>query len=148
MERRKFLSNVSLTIALACAGGLAACSKGGDNDDNPGGGGGGGNTNPKLTVNLANQLASPGDFIISGGIILIRIAAGNSAASFSALSSTCTHQGCALSTYNAGTSQIECNSPCGHGSRFSNTGAVVNGPATSALAKYTIEVNGTTLTVK
>jgi cytochrome b6-f complex iron-sulfur subunit len=147
MERRKFLTEVSLTFALACAVGLAACSKGGDSDNNPGGGGGG-TTNPKLTVNLATSLANPGDFMISGGVILIRLAAGNTPASFSALTSTCTHQGCTLSTYNNTSSQIECNAPCGHGSRYSNTGAVVTGPATAALSKYTIEVNGTTLTVK
>ena len=146
MERRKFISNVGITFALACAGGLAACGKGGSDDDGPGGGGGG--TTPKLTVDLASQLTTPGDFTIGGGVILIRTAAGNTASSFSALSSTCTHQGCTISTYNSGASQIECNAPCGHGSRYSNTGAVVTGPATAALSKYTVEINGTTLTVK
>lgn len=151
MERRNFLSNVGLTLALACAGGLAACGKSGGDDNpnpNPGGGGGGGNTNPKLTVDLSNQLANPGDFMISNGVILIRLAAGNTASSFSALTSTCTHQGCTVATYNAGAGQIECNAPCGHGSRYNNTGGVVTGPATAALSKYTVTISGTTLTVK
>ncbi|HEY7234517.1 MAG TPA: Rieske (2Fe-2S) protein [Gemmatimonadaceae bacterium] len=51
------------------------------------------------------------------------------APSFRALSLICTHQGCdaAVTTTNI----IEC--PC-HGSRYDNTGAVINGPATQALA--------------
>jgi Rieske Fe-S protein len=46
--------------------------------------------------------------------------------SFDALSMICTHQGCTTSiTTNA--SRLDC--PC-HGSRFDNTGAVINGPNT------------------
>ncbi|HVI44946.1 MAG TPA: Rieske 2Fe-2S domain-containing protein [Chitinophaga sp.] len=146
MERRKFVSEIGLTLALACTAGLAACSKGG------GGYGGGGTTPPgngnaRLTVDLNATLLNPGDFKIQNGVILIRTGTGNTASAFSALSSTCTHQGCTVATYNNTTHLIECNAPCGHGSRYATTGAVNTGPATAALASYSITVNGNTLTV-
>lgn len=148
MERRNFLSNMGITLAIACTGGLAACGGKGDDpapnpnpnpNPNPGG-------NAKLTVNLSNQLTAVGSSIISNGVVLVRTAAGNVAASFVAFTSTCTHQGCTLS--GVANSKIECASACGHGSKFNLDGTVSNGPATTALAKYTVEVNGTTLTVK
>ncbi|WP_157963109.1 QcrA and Rieske domain-containing protein [Chitinophaga deserti] len=145
MERREFLSGVSATLAVICVGGLAAC--GGKGDDpgpaNPPGGGGGGN--PKLTVNLANQLTTVGSFTIASGVVLIRLAAGNVPASFAALTSTCTHMGCTLSDVNGG--KIICGSTCGHGSQFNTDGSVAMGPATNALAKYTVSISGNTLTV-
>lgn len=146
MERRDFVSNIGLTLALVCTAGLAACSKGGDDnpDPNPPGGGGG---NAKLSLNLGSDLTNVGDFKISNGVIIIRTAAGNSASSFTALSSTCTHQGCTVATYNNSSKLIECNAPCGHGSRYTTTGAVNTGPATAALTAYTIKVDGNMLTV-
>ncbi|QEH42626.1 ubiquinol-cytochrome c reductase iron-sulfur subunit [Chitinophaga sp. XS-30] len=151
MERRDFLSNMGITLVIACAGGIAACSKGGDTPEpapnpnpNP-------NPNPggaRLTVNLNSQIPNIGDYIISSGVVLIRLAAGNVPASFSALTSTCTHEGCTLSNYASATQKIECGSSCGHGSRFNTDGTVSNGPATGALTKYTVEISGTTLTVK
>lgn len=145
MERRDFLSNMGITLAVACTAGLAACGgKGNDPAPTPPGGGGGGGD--KLTVNLATQLLNVDDFLISGGVVLIRLAAGNVPASFSAVTSTCTHQGCTLSGYSA--KKIECLSACGHGSKYNPDGSVSNGPATAALAKYTVTISGTTLTVK
>lgn len=146
MERRDFVSNIGLTLALVCTAGLAACSKGGNDnpEPNPPGGGGG---NAKLSLNLGSDLTNVGDFKISNGVIIIRTAAGNTASSFTALSSTCTHQGCTVATYNNSSKLIECNAPCGHGSRYTTTGAVNTGPATAALTAYTIKVDGNTLTV-
>ncbi len=98
--------------------------------------------------NLASDLPNPGDFRISNGVIIIRTGTGNTASAFTALSSTCTHQGCTVATYNSSAGLIECNAPCGHGSRYTAGGAVTTGPATAALAKYTITISGNTLTVK
>lgn len=140
------MSGVSATLAVICAGGLAACGGKGDDptpSDPPGGGGGG--NNAKLTVNLANELTTVGSFKIASGVVLIRVAAGNVPASFAALTSTCTHQGCTLSGYTGG--KIVCGSSCGHGSEFNADGSVAKGPATSALAKYTVSINGNNLTV-
>ncbi len=147
MERRDFLSNMGITLAIVCTGGLAACGGKGDDpqpDPPPGNPPGGGNA--KLTVNLGSQLTTVGSSIISGGVVLIRLAASNVPASFSAVTSTCTHQGCTLSGVNGGL--IECASACGHGSKFNSDGTVNTGPATAALAKYTVEISGNTLTVK
>lgn len=146
MERRDFVSNIGLTLALVCTAGLAACSKGGNDnpEPNPPGGGGG---NAKLSLNLGSDLTNVGDFKIANGVIIIRVAAGNTASAFSALSSTCTHQGCTVATFNNSSKLIECNAPCGHGSRYTTTGAVSTGPATTALTAYTIKVDGNMLTV-
>jgi cytochrome b6-f complex iron-sulfur subunit len=144
MERRDFVSNIGLTLALVCTAGLAACSKGGSNDPDPTPPGGG---NAKLTLNLGSDLTNVGDFRISNGVIIIRTGSGNTATAFTALSSTCTHQGCTVATFNNTSKLIECNAPCGHGSRYTTTGAVNTGPATAALTAYTIKVDGNVLTV-
>ena len=81
MERRKFLSNMGITLAIACTGGLAACGGKGDDPapDPPGNPPGNppGGSNPRLTVNLSNELTSVGSYIISSGVVLIRLAASN-----------------------------------------------------------------------
>ncbi|PSL43785.1 cytochrome b6-f complex iron-sulfur subunit [Chitinophaga niastensis] len=146
MERRDFVSNIGLTLALACTAGLAACSKGGNDNTPPVPPPGGGTTN-KLTLNLGSDLLNPGDFKISNGVIIIRTGTGNTAAAFTALSSTCTHQGCTVANYNNASKLIECNAPCGHGSRFTATGAVNTGPAGNPLTAYTVKVDGNSLTV-
>lgn len=144
MERRDFVSNIGLTLALVCTAGLAACSKGGSDDPSPTPPGGG---NARLTLNLASDLPNPGDFKISNGVIIIRTGTGNTAAAFTALSSTCTHQGCTVATYNNSSKLIECNAPCGHGSRYTTTGAVNTGPAPNPLTAYTVKITGNVLTV-
>jgi cytochrome b6-f complex iron-sulfur subunit len=141
MERRDFVSNLGLTLALACAGGLAACSK--NSADAPGPGGG----NALLSADLGTELQNIGEYKIGGGVILVRIAAGNAPASFAALSSTCTHEGCTVARFNSSTNLVECNAPCGHGSRYTTSGSVNTGPATVSLAKKTVSVSGSSLTV-
>lgn len=55
-----------------------------------------------------------------------------SATTFAVLSRVCTHNGCGVG-YQPSSMEFAC--PC-HGSRFAIDGAVVNGPATRALADY------------
>jgi cytochrome b6-f complex iron-sulfur subunit len=141
MERRDFVCNACVMLVLAATGGLAACSKGGDDNPDPDPGPGG---NARLTVDLSNDLGNVGDFKIGGGVIVIRTAAGNAAGSFTALSSTCTHEGNTVARYNKGSGLIECDF---HGSRFTTSGAVNTGPATTALQKFTVQVEGSTLRV-
>lgn len=141
MERRDFLNNIGQTTAIICtAGFFAACSK--SKDDNPAPGGGG--NNAKLTANLGTELTSIGSSKVNGSIIVVRTATGNVPASFVALSLICTHQQCTVN-YDSSDNDFKC--PC-HGSEYSITGAVTQGPAPSALQKYTVTINNDVLTVK
>ncbi len=66
-----------------------------------------------------------------------------------ALSKTCTHQGFTVE-YRAGENDMYCNpSAGGHGSQFTTTGAVKNGPANGPLTQYktALSPDGNTLTV-
>jgi Rieske Fe-S protein len=153
MERKEFLNKISGGLAFTCvACMMAACSK----DDNTGsgnntGGGntGGGNTgggsgSTLLTINLATQLLAVDDFVSDKGIIVVRKAAGNTVSSFVAFVNACPHQGVAV-TFRKGSNDFWCSA---HGSTFSITGAVTVSPATSGLSARTVEISGTTLTVK
>jgi cytochrome b6-f complex iron-sulfur subunit len=67
----------------------------------------------------------------------------NANGSFLALSSICTHQGCTVG-YDPAANNIKC--PC-HGSAFTNTGSIVNGPAASPLQSYPVTKSGNILTI-
>ncbi|MCI0534667.1 MAG: Rieske (2Fe-2S) protein [Verrucomicrobiales bacterium] len=60
-------------------------------------------------------------------------------ATFFALNSRCTHQGCAVDAMDASSNLITC--PC-HGSIFSTEGRRISGLATAPLAKYTVSFDG------
>src|SRR5471030_2137257 len=137
MERSEFLSKFSLGMAAVCAGcSLVSCG-GGSKNDNPAPGitpgappaTGSGNL---FTVDLSNDLLNVGDSKIADKVILVRLAAGNSATSFAAVQVACTHQGGTLG-YNVNQGIFIC--PL-HGSEFSTTGQVLLGPATTALHEY------------
>ena len=149
MERKEFLSKIGGSLAFTCvACMMAACSK----DDTPTGGTtppitptpGGNSSNVLLAVNLATQILAVNEFVADKGVIVIRTATGNTAASFSAFSSVCPHAGSTV-TYNKNNSSFNC---AAHGSNFSSTGAVTGGPAASGLTKLTIEIAGSTLNIK
>jgi len=146
MERDEFLSKLGIGALAVCMGTcMAACSKS-DNaaPNNPGGG----TVNPPaggttITADLSSSLTAIGDSKVSNGVIIVRIAAGNVASSFTAVQVACTHEGTSIN-YNNSQSLFIC--PL-HGSIFSKTGAVVQGPATTALKQYTVTVASNTLTV-
>ena len=102
------------------------------------------NNNPDntLTIDLNSEkysdLGSAGGSVKEGEIIII-----NTGAGFVALSSICTHQGCVVS-YDSEENKLPC--PC-HGSVFSTTGSVLEGPADSPLKKYEITQEGDILTI-
>lgn len=153
MERKEFLSKISGGLAFTCvACMMAACSKEGTTGtgSNTGGGntGGGGTGNTLLTINLTSQLLAIDDFVSDKGIIVVRKAAGNTVSSFVAFVNACPHQGVAV-TFRKGSNDFYCSAQNGgHGSTFSIAGAVVAAPATSGLSARTVEISGTTLTVK
>jgi Rieske Fe-S protein len=106
------------------------------------------NTNPTsniiLTVNLSSQLLNINDFVLENGVVVVRTAAGNVSTSFVAFSSACPHAGATINFVKS-TNSFNCSA---HGSNFSITGSVTNGPASSSLEKKTIEIVGNNLNVK
>ncbi len=65
--------------------------------------------------------------------------------SFNALSSICTHQGCTITGFDSSSQQFIC--PC-HGSKFSTTGQVIQGPAGAPLPKYQTQFANNQLVIK
>jgi len=85
-----------------------------------------------------SDLGTSGGFVIESSIIII-----NTGDGYLALSSVCTHNGCTVS-YDHDAGNLPC--PC-HGSKFSTSGSVVNGPADSPLRRYDISQEGEVLTI-
>ncbi|MBT3385782.1 MAG: Rieske (2Fe-2S) protein [Prolixibacteraceae bacterium] len=101
-------------------------------------------TNPNdIVVDLNHtdftELKTVGGYAYSGDIIIFR----SGDTQYVALSKICTHEGCTV-TYSHDNSEVPC--AC-HGSKFSTTGSVTNGPATTSLKKYTTKVDGTNLII-
>ncbi len=144
MKRTEFLSTLGLGLAAACTGCLASCGKGGE--ANPGGGVIPAPVPPSgvnFNLDLNTDIKSVGESKITSGVIVVRIAAGNVAASFTAVQVACTHEGTSIA-YNGAQGNFVCPN---HGSVFTNAGVVTTGPATSNLKKYTITITGSVLTV-
>ena len=146
-NRREFCAGLWRTVSIVAAGSLVpACS--------------GSSTSPSsapslpaigaavvsgtitLTVDAASPLASV------GGAALVQTSAANVLVSrtaqdaFVALTAVCTHEQCIVSGFE--NSQNVC--PC-HGSRFTTSGAVANGPAPSPLHQFTTRFTANTLTI-
>ena len=86
-----------------------------------------------------SALTSVGGFTYMKDLIIIR----NGDNDYTVLSKVCTHQGCTVS-YNPKTNQVPC--PC-HGSLYSITGEVINGPAPDNLTKYDVRIEGNSLII-
>lgn len=142
MNRRDLIRNIaagSVTLFIVPSM-LTSCNK-----EDSGPDGGNGNENPDantLTIDLNDnnfsRLGAAGGSMVVDNVMII-----NTGDGFVALSSVCTHQGCQV-TYNPDTGNLPC--PC-HGSLFSITGSVLNGPAASPLKKYTVTQEGDILTI-
>jgi len=123
-------------------------------------GGSGGGTGPSnvpllATVNgTANgtmvqvQIDSTSPIATVGGAALVRSSAGlflvarTGDQTFTALTSTCTHQTCTITGFD-GTDYV---CPC-HGSRFATSGRVVNGPAPAPLRTFNTAFANNVLTI-
>jgi cytochrome b6-f complex iron-sulfur subunit len=139
MNRRELIKNVAagtITLLVVPAA-FTSCEKDPiDPDDN---------NNPDdniLTIDLTDDkysnLASAGGFVKEGDLIII-----NTGDGFIALSNICTHQGCVVS-YDSQENKLPC--PC-HGSVYSTTGSVLEGPAENPLRKYELSQEGDILTI-
>jgi len=122
-----------------------------------GGTGGAGPSNiPQLsTVNGAPtggmvqvQIDSASPLAAVGGAVLVRSSSGlflvarTGDQTFTALTSTCTHETCTITGFD-GTNYV---CPC-HGSRFTTSGRVVNGPASAPLRTFTTAFANNVLTI-
>jgi cytochrome b6-f complex iron-sulfur subunit len=136
MDRKQFIAGTFGLYAAVC---ISACKK--EDEDT-------GSTAAPVGVNFTVDLNDPTNAALktTGGTIrkngIIIIALGNNA--FNAFSQACTHQGTSVNYVPSG-AKFNCPN---HGAEFNaNTGAVINGPATSALRKYTLTVAGSIITV-
>lgn len=140
MTRRDLIQKVLLggTTLIVLPSVLESCAK---PDPGPGPGPGG---SGDLTIDLASPsnsaLNTVGGSVVTSGVIVANIGSGQ----FVALASTCTHMGCTIG-YSSANNNFPC--PC-HGSVFSTTGSVLNGPAGTALKSYTVTRSGDILTIK
>ncbi|MGB4399540.1 MAG: Rieske 2Fe-2S domain-containing protein [Daejeonella sp.] len=144
MKRTEFLSTLGIGIAAACTGCLAACGKGGEGD--PGGGGIAPPVPPagiNFTLDLNTDIKSVGESKTTNGVIVVRLAASNEIASFTAVQVACTHEGTAIG-FNGAQGNFVCPN---HGSIFTPAGVVTQGPAVINLKKYTIAIASNVLTV-
>ena len=128
------------TVLLVAPMVLTSCET---QDDSDGGNPGGNNNSGPLTIDLASAefsgLATAGGSVVKSGIIVINTGYDT----FVALSAICTHQGCTVG-YSSSAGNVQCG--C-HNSVFSTAGAVLNGPATTPLAKYSVTKAGNILTI-
>ncbi|MCX6228517.1 MAG: Rieske (2Fe-2S) protein [Bacteroidia bacterium] len=142
MKRNEFLTALGISAStVVFAPYLVSCSKGSSLSDS------GNNGTPSATIDFTLDLTMPansalntnGSSMISNGVIVAKTSGGM----YIAVASKCTHQGYTLAYDNA-TSEFHCAS---HGSNFTTTGLVVNGPAATSLKVYKTQLTGTTLRV-
>jgi Rieske Fe-S protein len=151
LTRRSFTATatagLTLPVLAACGsddGGTATdtSAEPSDTSSSSGGDGGAGGTGGSA----GEVLASTSDVPVGGCAVFESekvVVTQPTEGEFKAFSSTCTHQGCAVSSSSDG--EIPCN--C-HGSRFSlEDGSVLNGPATAPLGEVAITVEGDSITL-
>lgn len=137
--RREFCAQACYAASLAAAGILVSACSGGDPTSPSGGsapplptvaGSVAGRT-VSVTINSSSPLATVGNAALVqtslGSFLLARVATDN----VTALTAVCTHETQTVNGFSNG--RYVCNV---HGSQFSTSGAVVVGPASSALRSY------------
>lgn len=144
--RRDFVVRACQAATLLAAGGFSAC---GGSPSSPSGGGSPltavtGAVNGRVvsvTVDAASPLVATGSLATVqtglGTFLLARI----NDTSFAALTAVCTHEGCTVSE-KSGT-QFRC--PC-HGSQFTASGQVAQGPASRSLQSFPTQFDNGVLT--
>ncbi|HEX2976526.1 MAG TPA: ubiquinol-cytochrome c reductase iron-sulfur subunit [Bacteroidales bacterium] len=141
MNRRDSLQKLLMggTVLFLVPSVIQSCSK---DNLSPSPGNNNNNQNTTITVDLSQP--ENASLNTTGGYKVIRdILVFNTGSAYLALSSVCTHQGCTVA-YNSSANKIQC--PC-HGSEFSTSGSVINGPASQPLASYAVSKSGNVLTI-
>ena len=87
-----------------------------------------------VTVDAASPLNSIGSAALVPTSLGTFLVAHTAVDTFTALTATCTHEGCGVTGFS--NNRFVC--PC-HGSQYTTSGAVVMGPATRALQQYTTQ---------
>lgn len=141
MKRNEFFTVLGVSAGtILFAPFLTSCSKSSSALPDPAPGGGGA---IDFTLDLSQAanvaLTSNGGSLVKSGVIVARTSTGV----FVAVASACTHQGTTIDFDNANT-RFHCS---GHGSNFTTSGSVINGPATVALKMYNASLTGTSLRV-
>ncbi len=151
MERKDFIEKVGLSAAsILIFGCMQGCSK----SDSPAPTQPSSNNNPankvdftiNITINPYASLNTAGGFYVDKTNNIIIARTNTTPNEFLAVSSLCTHQQVTLD-YQASNNRFICPSPPGHGSLFSSTGAVVNGPAAAPLKPYKTSLTGNILRI-
>jgi cytochrome b6-f complex iron-sulfur subunit len=96
----------------------------------------------QVTIDANSPLASTGSVAFvqsSAGSVLV---ARTGADSFSAVTATCTHQGCLITGHNGSTYVCPC-----HGSQFDTSGRVLSGPAQRSLQQFNTQFSNGVLTI-
>ena len=127
-SRRSLLRGAAAVgVVGAAAVGLAACSSGSSDSSSSSASG------PTTLGPTSDVAVGGGKLYSSDKVVVTQPTAGV----YKAFSAICTHQGCLVDGVSGGV--IQC--PC-HGSEFNiTTGAVVQGPATTALPEKTLTVS-------
>ena len=146
--RREFCVHTCQTISLASiAGALHGC--GGSSPTSPSTGallqslpGTAANGAVVLTIDAASPLAAVGSAALvqsTLGNFLVTRTAQNA---FTAVTAICTHEGCTVTGFENQTFVCPC-----HGSRYTTSGTVVNGPATQPLRPFATGFANDVLTI-
>ncbi len=147
MERKDFIEQVGLSAAsVLIFGCMQSCSKSDDPaPTTPSGSNNNTIKNVDFTINITvspyTNLNTAGGFYVdrTNSIIIARTLTNE----FIAVSSICTHQQVTLD-FEANNNRFYCS---GHGSTFSTSGAVTNGPAGAPLKQYKTTLSGNNLRI-
>ena len=134
MDRREFLSLTGLSAGgIFMATCIASCKKTATAAPSV-----------DFTLDLSQSanaaLNAPGGYVYSNGVIVAKTTSG----SIVAVAASCTHQGTNVQYQSSG-DRFHCPN---HGANFSDSGAVLNGPATQSLKQYTVTITGNMVNVK
>jgi cytochrome b6-f complex iron-sulfur subunit len=146
MERKDFIEQVGLSgAAILIFGCMQSCSKSDGPSPNPPGNGGNNTGTVDFSIDISKSpydvLKTIGGFYVepTTNIIIVK----TTASEIIAVSAICTHQQSSI-TYQQNNNRLYC---AAHGSAFTTSGAVSNGPATTPLKKYQTSLTGTILRV-